>query len=202
MPAEVVNWVDITDDLKQDVGVSKHHDRVVEIMTSMDSRYAGLGSVDSQKKSSLTCWARNPLTNGRLICIMGGSYQSESKSILRRIFAVSYDTKAPKLNNMRLEMLGICRDHPSHTDPAQWQAKSPEFYQDLRGIIVKIGTPTQVNGKNVVRMKSFRPPSMTWAPMKQFHDYMTTSLENEHAINSSQTDTDGWTNNDFNVAVP
>ncbi len=195
-----LSWDDITADLKD---VTKpRHDRVARIMEFMDHRYARLSALIQKQSSPLSQWVSNPLLDKRLINVQGGYYDKDvndddKKRRLRMVFAVSYSgvDGQNKFKDMRLEMLGICCDHPLHNTPDSWYTQFASWYGSFQQLAKSIGSA----GVGGVPMMALVPDTMDWQPMGELHDYMIQQLRTSNALISSQTLANGWTDYSFVV---
>jgi hypothetical protein len=194
-------WQEITNDLKKPAappfaaevpagGCSVHHARITSIMKSMDERYQGLAYPDSKGFSALTCWANGiGLKPNRCLRVIATTDDPDSTKPWRRLLAVTCDPGAAlgALKNVNIEMLGICRDYPGQTTAAQWLANQATWFQDIKVAIT--GTLCGTNPVNVVAVV---PPTMTWTPMQDLHQYMINSLRTSGAIISQLNCLDGF----------
>jgi hypothetical protein len=203
--ARDTNWQDITGQLRQPVNrtaasaSTKLHDRVVSIMGSMDPRYHGLGDIDSKGQSSLTGWANAYLNFNRQLCVMGCTYNSEgANGIVRRVFGVTYtsalapvppnplpvplpDAPLGNMTNLRIEMLGICRDCAAHHTPADWEKCFDDWFEDLRNLIL-----TKLTNSPSLVVRAIVPDTTDWTPMQEFQAYMMNSFSDQGLINSTR----------------
>ena len=177
-------WLDITDEIRE--AGTPMHDRVVAIMNSLDGRYRGLGTVwgnPAERRTRLTEWV-NQGRDGQRVRMIGATYAEECGGPLRRVFGVLHDVdpNSPAWINMRVETLGHDHEYAEHRDAAQWNAAIFEsWYRDIRRALVGLGTsgdPMKLPPEpRAVRIKAYVPATMAWEPMKQFHDYIFTQLD-------------------------
>ena len=180
---QTVCWTDITDQVRQ--LPSPLHDRILAIMQSVDKRYRRLGSSapDAPQKSRFTEWV-NHGAGGHQIRVIGGTYDEEQRGPLRRLFCMLYDSDPTThvWTNIRLEILGVDREHPEHREAGQWNPTSFErWFRDLRRAIVAVATTgdpaTHLPDSACVPLKAYVPARCDWQPMCAFHEYMLRNLE-------------------------
>jgi len=203
-------WFDITDQLRQ--VPSPVHDRVVAIMQSLDKRYGALariGQEPTSNKTRLTEWV-NKGADGQKICVIGATYAEEPDGPLRRLFAVLYDSDpvTSKWTNLRIGLLGIDHEYPEHREPDQWNASNfAAWYEDLHRALIGLATSGHLmvlpKHPPALHFKAYVPRSMTWEPMKAFHEFIFRQLERRHGgylIHPSQVPPAGdWVDYEFMI---
>ena len=182
--SQTVRWRDVTDHVRE--LPSSTHERIVSIMQSVDKRYRKLGpplvSDPNGRKSRFTEWV-NKGAGGHQIRVIAATYAEEKDGPLRRTFCMVYDSD-PATNswiNVRLEILGVDREHPEHCRPEQWNPSNFErWYRDLRRAIVALATTgdpsTTLPESASVQLKAYVPAKCDWQPMCAFHEYMLRRL--------------------------
>lgn len=183
--SQTVVWSDITDQIRS--ANTSLHDRVVQLMSSLDRRYRALGRVvgsPSENRSRLTEWV-NKGRDGHRVRVMGAAYAEEPGGPLRRVFGVLHDPVANSTawTNMRVEILGVDHEHSEHCGAHQWTAAAFEhWFRDLRRALIGLaisGDPmARPHNPPCVRLKAYLPPTMDWEPMKAYQDYIFSELEN------------------------
>jgi len=182
--SQTVCWRDVTEEVRE--LPSSTHERIVSIMQSVDKRYRKLGppvaSDPTGRKSRFTEWVNNG-AGGHQIRVIAATYAEERDGPVRRVFCMLYDphpvTKSS--TNVRLEILGIDREHPEHCQPEQWNHSNFErWYRDLRRAIVALATTgdpsTTLPESASVQLKAYVPAKCDWQPMCAFHEYMLRRL--------------------------
>ncbi|HET6323174.1 MAG TPA: hypothetical protein VFG04_00635 [Planctomycetaceae bacterium] len=167
----------------------------------MDDRYQGVTHIDGKGLSVLTGWAKGPLPNKRHLCVMATQYNDDPVGTKpwRQMLAVTYadGSVVGALKGIHLEMLGICRDHPAQTTPAQWQPHFADWFRDIKDLIART-----LSGAASVDVVAVVPPSMTWAPMQDFHAYMIDSLRHDNLIINSSPPVDGFITYTLRIQAP
>jgi hypothetical protein len=182
--SQSVRWRDVTEYVRE--LPSPTHERIVSIMQSVDKRYRKLGppiaSDPTGRKSRFTEWVNNG-AGGHQIRVIAATYAEEKDGPIRRVFCMLYDPDpvTKSWTNVRLEILGVDREHLEHCRPEQWDPSNFErWYRDLRRAIVALATTgvpsTMMPESASVQLKAYVPAKCDWQPMCAFHEYMLRRL--------------------------